>query len=241
MTSASFDWNAPFASMDYAFELLTTGPGQPVLPLQGLDGLGKDELTAAQVVPLLRRSSPEVTDAVWRLVLARVRAGEAAWTVVAATAMAPRVIAASRRYAQMPEHEIADIDAELLACLLEQFRHIDTDSEQIGRRLWQAVANAACRHAYRRRAEVDQTARELPGAAAHRSGRGPVTVLADAVARGVLTVQQADLVARTRLEGTSLKRVARDMGLSYITARRRRVTAETALARALAEAGFESG
>ena len=94
MTTTSFDWNAPLASVDYAFELLTTGPGQPVLALDGLDAVAEDELTAEQVVPLLRRSSPQITDALWHRVLGRVRAGEAAWTIVAVAAMAPRVIAA---------------------------------------------------------------------------------------------------------------------------------------------------
>ncbi|MBE2997155.1 hypothetical protein IDM40_00345 [Nocardiopsis sp. HNM0947] len=235
MTTAPFDWNAPFASIDYAFELLMSGPGQPVLTSAG------GELTAGQVVRALRRSSPETTDAVWRCVLMQVRSGHAAWTVVAAVAMAPRMIAASRRYAQMPGHESADIDAELLACLLEQFHTLDTGQEHIGQRLWQALANTACRHAYRRRAEVDQVARALPDPASCPTGRGPVTVLAEAVAVGLVTEEQSELVARTRLEGTSLKRVANQMGLSYMTARRRRVAAEDALAGALVTAEFETG
>src|SRR5690625_4152977 len=69
MTTTSFDWNAPLASVDYAFELLTTGPGQPVLALDGLDAVAEDELTAEQVVPLLRRSSPQITDALGHRVL----------------------------------------------------------------------------------------------------------------------------------------------------------------------------
>lgn len=235
MTTTPFDWNAPFASIDYAFELLMAGPEPPALTLSN------GELTAGQVVTLLRGSSPEAADAVWRRVLMQVRAGQAAWTVVAAVAMAPRMIAASRRYAQVPGHEIADIDAELLACLLEQFRTIDTNQEHIGQRLWRELANTACRRAYRRRNEVDQVAQELSAPTDLNAGRGPVTVLAEAVAADLITQEQSELVARTRLEGASLKRVAEQMGLSYMTARRRRVAAEQALAGALVTAEFEAG
>ena len=232
----------PFDALDRTFALLTSGPGQPFLDVRDERALPGSELSAEQVVDLLRRDPAERADVLWRRVITQVRAGQAAWTVVAAKAMAPLMVTAIRRFGRLhtlggSSAQSDELDAELLACLVEQLHTLDVASGQIGKRLWQEVANAACRYRKslqredRHRAEVDVFA-----VAGGGRGRGPVSVLAEAVSSGVLTDQQADLVSRTRLEQQSLKLVAGQLGLSYITARRRRQQAEQVLARALVRA-----
>jgi len=233
----------PFDALDRTFDLLTSGPGQPVLDVRDVRALPGGELSAEQVVDLLRREPAERTDVLWRQVITRIRGGQGTWTVVAAKAMAPLMVTAIWRFGRLhtldgSSAQSDELDSELLACLVEQLHTVDVDSDQIGKRLWQAVANAACRYRKslqredRHRAEVD-----VFTVAGGDRGRGPVSVLAEAVSSGVLTDQQADLVvSRTRLEQQSLKRVAGQLGLSYITARRRRQQAEQVLARALVRA-----
>ncbi|WP_039820250.1 hypothetical protein [Nocardiopsis halophila] len=55
---------------------------------------------------------------------------------------------------------------------------------------------------------------------------GPVTLLATHIRDGVLTPTEAELIARTRLEHTPLTCAARDLRLTYITARRYRKRAQ---------------
>lgn len=229
----------PFGVLDRALTLLTTGPGQLVLGTAGIDGLDKEELLACEVHDLLRYGPQEVTDGLWHRVLARSRAGEPAWTVIAAGAMLPAMVTASARYSRVPAHHIADVESELLTALLEQMRSIPIGVSAVQHRLWSAVANTANRYCYRLARDsstCDPTGVPAPGS----RGRGPVTVLAEAVSEGALTPPEADLVARTRLEGATLARVAQDLGLSYITARRWRKAAEERLASLLVTKEFSA-
>ena len=229
----------PFQSLDRSFELLTTGPGQPVLPTDDLEAVRTSTLPATQVVHILRTEPAEVTDAVWRRVITRLRQGQSVWTVVAAKAMAPLMISAIARYGPASAHgrvHQADLDADVLACLVEELHSMDLGADQIGLWLWRAVGNTACRSGawarrevrHRRGADPAWIPRTGPG-----TGRGPVSVLAEALAEGVVSDEGAELIARTRLERTSLVTVAEQMGLSYISARRRRRRAENRLALAL--------
>lgn len=231
----------PFWVLDRALTLLTTGPGQLVLDTAGLDGLGKEELRACEVHDLLRYGPQEVTDGLWHRVLSRSRAGESAWTVIAAGAMLPSMVTVCARYARVPAHQIPDVESELLTALLEQMRSIPVGVSAVQHRLWSAVANTANRYCYRyRQAHESYVGEPRVAAVPHSRGRGPVTVLAEAVAQGTLTPPEADLVARTRLEGATLARVAQDLGLSYITARRWRKAAEERLASLLVTKEFSA-
>ncbi|GAA3744718.1 hypothetical protein [Salinactinospora qingdaonensis] len=227
----------PFSALQRSVELVISGAAPPVLPMADLPGVEAEELAAGQVVTLLRRGSVEVADALWRRVLARSRAGQTVWTVVAAGAMLPRLVSACSRFGRVPNDHIADVEAEMLAALLEQMRSVDTSGTDVGSQLWHAAANTAYRCGYhaqqnrRRLTPWDPLERETP----HHDGRGPVTVLAEAITQGLLTRTEADLIARTRLESQTLGQVAADLGLAYITARRRRHAAEARLAHALEE------
>lgn len=225
----------PFEVLRRTLTLLTTGPGQPTLPTASVEGIDATELTAGQVLERLRKGAPNQTDELWHRVFAHARAGESTWTVIAAGAMLPPMVTACARYTRVPTHQISDVESELLTALLEQVRSLPAGVVDVQYRLWSAVTNTANRYCYRQARETSALAawdRSMV-ATARSSGRGPVTVLAEAVSAGVMNPVEAELVARTRLEGAPLTRVATDLGLSYITARRWRKAAEGRLASSL--------
>lgn len=226
----------PFEVLRRSLDLLTTGPAQPTLPVAAVEGIDCEELTTSEVIVMLRQGSKEMADALWHQVFARSRAGESTWTVIAAGAMLPRMVTACARYARVPKQHIHDVESEMLVALLEQVRSIPTGVGDVAERLWSAVANTANRCSYRHTRDACWSARWNPDALAHAGelgGRGPVTVLAECVNAGLLNPVEVDLVARTRLEHRTLAQVAEDLGLSYITARRWRRSAETRLTQAL--------
>lgn len=69
----------------------------------------------------------------------------------------------------------------------------------------------------------------------------PELVLAKAVALGVVSGEEAELIAATRLGGRSLHQVADEAGETYGAVRRRRWKAERRLVQALAEDRLNSG
>ena len=195
--------------------------------------MDSEELTASQVVTILRAESGEVSDELWHRVLARSRAGEAMWTVIAAGAMLPRMVTACARYARGPAQHIPDVESEVLTAVLEQVRALPAGTHDVAEHLWAAAANTASACGYLSNRDRRWL---VPWKAGHDSapeGRGPVTVLAEAVAAGAVTAPEAELIARTRLEGTSLGRAAEDLGIAYITARRWRRSAEEQVASSL--------
>ncbi|WP_150236382.1 hypothetical protein [Nocardiopsis quinghaiensis] len=228
----------PFEVLRRSVELLTREPEQPTLPTSDLGEVDAPQVSAAQAVELLRHAPGEVADALWHRLFALSRAGEATWTVVAAGAMLPRMVVASSRYARVPSQHICDVEAEMLTALMEQVQSLPPGVSDVGARLWSAVANTANRYGYRHTRDTRRCVEYNPNAHATdqaTGGRGPVTVLAEAVAQGVLSPVEADLIARTRLERSTLARVSEELGLTYITARRRRRTAEEKLTAALEE------
>lgn len=233
----------PFEVLRRTLALLTTGPGQPTLPTAAVTGVDRTELVASEVISLLRQGPREVADVLWHEVFARSRAGESTWTVIAAGTMLPRMVTACSRYARVPRQDIHDVESEMLTALLEQVRSIPRGVHDVGERLWSAVSATANRWSYRHTREARWSTRHTPDGLAQAvapDGRGPVTVLAECVNAGVLNQVEADLVARTRLEHSTLTDVAQELGLTYITARRRRSSAEQRLAKALLTNRFSS-
>lgn len=224
----------PFEVLRRALALLTTGPKQPALPAAA--GIDRTELTASEVITLLRHGPREMADVLWHAVFARSRAGESTWTVIAAGAMLPRMVTACARYARVPRQDIHDVESEILTAVLEQVRSIPCGMGDVGERLWSAVSTTANRCAYLHTREARWPSHHNPDGLAlglASEGRGPVTVLAECVAAGVVSSVEADLVARTRLEHSTLVDVAHELGLTYITARRWRSSAEQRLAKVL--------
>src|SRR6266540_3503855 len=125
----------------------------------------------------------------------------------------------------------ADLEAEMLAGLLEAIRVLPADEDRVAGRLlrWALFAGLRMveRNAVQSRREVAVwTSAEPPRPASH-----PDLVLADAVADGVLTAVEAELVGETRLGGVPLGELADRWGISYQAAKKRRQRAEARLVR----------
>jgi DNA-directed RNA polymerase specialized sigma24 family protein len=69
-------------------------------------------------------------------------------------------------------------------------------------------------------------------------GRSPA-LLAAAVAAGVLTPREVVLIARTRIEGRTVREVAQILGRPYVAAKKERQRAEAALRLFLGRYGAE--
>jgi hypothetical protein len=132
----------------------------------------------------------------------------------------------------------ADLQAEILTGFLTALRTLDTDDLEsvalaarlcwAARRAGEQAAWADARHAGRRADLGDHAvAPALPWG-------HPDFVLAAAVAKGVVTAEQADLVGRNRLEGVPLSQIAEETGISHSALCNRRKRAEKAITAAIA-------
>jgi hypothetical protein len=127
-----------------------------------------------------------------------------------------------------------DIDSEVLAGFLHALRTEDIDRP----RLWLRLCWAAWRAGHTAR-KVDDAA-ELPtdlptgGATPRRPYGHPDLILGRAVAAGVITRAQADLIGATRLGDVLVEQIAAEHAVPAATIRMRRKRAERTLVRALA-------
>ncbi|WP_047224890.1 MULTISPECIES: hypothetical protein [Protofrankia] len=198
-------------------------PGLPDRPVP-LDEL-RDRLLAARCPQALR-------DAAWAEVVRRSRAHGGAWTVGCAGMALPALAAVAGRLSAHAPGDPADIHAEVVAGFVAALATVRLDLPRIMVRLRWAAYRAGL-------AAVSQTlAAPHPDpdlfdsrGGAHRSTTGhPDLVLVGAVARGVLTPTEADLIAATRLDSTPVSAWAAGHGMPPRAASRLRAHAERRLA-----------
>lgn len=132
----------------------------------------------------------------------------------------------------------ADLDEEILAAFLDGLRCRVNPH-------WTYLAYRLCRAGYKagralRAREEDWAGRArtslnllVESAAPPAPWGHPDFVLVDAVAKGVLSDDQADLIGRTFLEDTRFGEYARERGISYVAAKLRRQRAVRKLAAAI--------
>jgi hypothetical protein len=227
---------SPLDSADAAFRLLTSGP-QP-LSVEGRSIGGSlpgrriplDELKRL----LLSQSTGTATrDAAWVVLVTRARLDGPSWVIGAVGVGMPGLRRAAGRLACGYRGDPADIDAEVLTGFLTALRSIDVSRPTIAGRLrWSAYRAGA---AFRQAESIPSSSNELPlwaaGPSQFRSH--PDFVLADAVARDVITAAEAELIGATRLDCVPLTATARDLGVPYDAARMRRSRAEARVAQAI--------
>jgi hypothetical protein len=226
-----------------AFEWLVTGP-HPV----SVDGRQFRGMPARQVPldelrdRLLRRSCPQrVRDAVWAHLVSRSRAEGATWTVgcvgVALPALTRIAATLSARFAGDP----SDVHAAVLSGFVAELARIDLRTPRIMLRLRWA--------AYRAGHECVREALDAPvpigdgfrSTAPRRPWGHPDFVLARAVADGIVTPAEAELIGSTRLEDVPLATAAQRRGVSYEAAKKTRQRAEHRLTSYLLDNHTESG
>ncbi|WP_152990778.1 hypothetical protein [Sphaerimonospora mesophila] len=206
--SSELTAGSPLDTAETSFRLLATGPGALSLNCATLapGRLPRGEVNLLELRMLLaaRHVSDEVRDAVWRELVTRSRERKGAWTVAAVGMAMPalRMIAASLTR-DLSCGDPADVDSEILAGYLRALRRMDLDMPDVRPRLCQAARYAGERAVRHIAAKVErrQPPDESPPPPRPRPHNKPYSdlVLVDAVATGVLSELDAELILLTRL------------------------------------------
>ena len=222
----------PFDVLESSFQLLCCDPEPLSLP-GDLLGVGFPAraipLTELRSMLLHPSTGQRARDAALAALVERAQHHGGRWTVGLAGVLLPglrrTVASVTRRCPAVTD----DVQADALAGLIEALTDFDATTGRIaGRLVWQAAGRA------RRRADRelagDARRGELTEAGAPRQPWGhPDFVLADAVAAGVITAGDAELIGDTRIGGEPLPVWAAARGLADGTVRMRRHRAERRL------------
>jgi hypothetical protein len=219
--------------LDSSFRLLVTGPS----PL-AIDGAALGHGLPARLIPLdqlrtllLQRSTPYAArDAAVSELLRRARHSGGAWTVGLAGVLAPGLRRVAAALANDYPGDPADIDAEVLAGLLDGIARIDPGGTRLPARLLRHAFNRAKRLRRSDRAFALRNAPVSPDSMAPPRLVGhPDLVLAKAVLREVITRDEAELIGMTRLEGIGIAQLAAANGYQLGALYLRRERAEARL------------
>lgn len=239
----------PLDVAEHAFALLMRGPhplsvdgaalgcGLPARPIP------LDELRVMLLHPSCSRTT---RDHVWRHLIDQARSRRGAWMVAAVALAIPmlrRLVAALADKTPAERIDREDLEAEVMTAYMHALCRVNlTWSHPLLRlsRLTQfAVLRALAIQPPSLLADPDHTDRAESGqqTLAYPAGH-PDLLLAQAVAEGVISELEAELIGFTRLEGIPLSTYCRRRGLLYCTALKRRQRAETALYQALLKRGL---
>ncbi|MEU6142396.1 hypothetical protein ABZ848_18735 [Streptomyces sp. NPDC047081] len=182
---------------------------------------------------------PELREQTWREVIRRAHELGEPWDVVAVAMTVPVLRRMLARLARPVHLERAEVEQEALAAVASALRTVDATTERLDRELFSAADRAVHRLVY---AALRRATRETAPAAVHldhvcsapQAGNGEpadeFTVLARAVQARVVDVAEARLIARTRLDGEPMHRLAAERGVSVRQLYRHRSAAEQHLA-----------
>jgi hypothetical protein len=197
----------PFDVAATAFRLLTTGPGPLSVDGAALGGgLPARRIPLSELASILMHPSCGYTtsDRVWRLLISRARTEGPAWVVGAAGVALPGL----RQAAYRLRHYSGDVQAELLTAFVAASRTVKPGGAKVAQRLLSATFTAA-----RAALHADEPTRTNAPVQVPVTATGhPDMVLARAVAAGVITAAEAELVGGTRLEGVSVAGYAQRLG-----------------------------
>jgi DNA-directed RNA polymerase specialized sigma24 family protein len=224
----------PLGALDRSFGLLVCDPA----PLT-LDGAVVGHGLPARPIPLgeLRRLllDPSIgfdgRDAALTWLVARAQVDGGAWMVGLAGVLLPgigrRVYPLCRAHPRLAH----DLEAEALAGLIQAVQGWRCGQDRVATRLVWAAARAAHRLLAR---EVRVGEREVSVGLeleppARAAGHGEL-LLEEAVATGVLSPADAELVAASRIQEVPLRELAAGWGVGYEALRKRRQRAEARLA-----------
>jgi hypothetical protein len=173
-------------------------------------------------------------NAVWTCLASRARGDGPAWTVAAVGMALPRLVRLADRLAEGDGQTRHELDAEILTGFLARLDTVALHRRAIFPALLDAAGQAA-------RAWLRHQRGYQPGAMDARAGSlpppapcaHPDLVLAHCVRSGVISSDEADLIATTRFERVTLARVAEALNTTPDAVRMRRARAEARLVAAL--------
>jgi hypothetical protein len=225
-----------------AFRMLVTGPA----PLS-LDGaavghglprrlIALDEARAIVLHPATGRAA---RDAVWRHVVGEARSGTPAWVVGAVGLALPALLKMAGELAEGFRGDVADLHGAILAGFVTGLHRIDADRPGVITRLRWATYRAGLLLRYARDGIVSMPLPMWESAPPPQPWGHPDLVLADAIAKGVLSPLAAELIGRSRLEGVTLKQAATELGVGVQAAYKARRRGERRLVAAIASGDVE--
>ncbi|MCP2323659.1 hypothetical protein HDA40_002166 [Hamadaea flava] len=181
-----------------------------------------------------RAVAPQARDAAWSLLVGHAQTGGPAWVIGAVAMARPALVAIAQGLARGFSGDSADIDSAVLEGFLTALRCADPATDRLPMPLLRAARRAGIR-ARHWEAEHQRISRPLDAGAVMPPppyGHEDL-ILGRAVATGVLTREQAELISVTRLDKVPSQIAARQRGLSLDMLRMRRLRAETKLVRAI--------
>jgi hypothetical protein len=225
---------SPLADIEAAFRQASRGP----------DAISVDGSQLAQDLPARRipldelrvlllhgAVSFETKDRVLGRVAARAQAGDDAWVVAFAGLLMPGLKRVARRLRLNGGVDTREVGSEVVIGLLEALAHLDPCRDRIAA----SVCWEVYRRAYRATVQRDDSPLPLNDHLGVRTltGLHPEELIARAVRAGVVTPDEAELVAATRIEQRSVSDVARSLGLPRYRLAKRRLRAEARIAELL--------
>lgn len=220
-----------FDVLDIEFERLVEGghridgrsidpsfPGRPLRP---------QELKSALLHPSCDFA---VRDAAWHVLIEEARRSSDAMTVALWMLQPGMRRAAGRLVRQLGVADV-DIDSEFLTAVMQEIGTCDTDRPRLVNRLL-AAGTRQVRITYGATSGDEFAHIADPADVSH-----PELALWRAVDAGVVTSQEAELIATTRLGSDTLRELAEQYGIAYDALQRRRYRAEARLAAWLSGAG----
>jgi hypothetical protein len=224
----------PFEVLDRSFRLLVGEPAPLALDGFAVDGLPDRPIPLDELRSMLLHPSVgfDTRDTALTWLVGRAQTEGEAWLVGLAGVLLPgigrRVYPLCRAFPRLAH----DLEAEALAGLLQAVKRWRLGEDRVATRLVWAAARAAHRLLGREAAvgerEVSVGLDLEPPARLATHGE---LILDQAVAAGVLSQLDAELIAATRVEEVPLRQLAGRWGVGYEALRKRRQRAEAALAR----------
>ncbi|WP_117214367.1 hypothetical protein [Allorhizocola rhizosphaerae] len=231
----STNTTSTLTSAETAFGLLTCEPAPLVFDARPVPGLPNRTMPLDELRTLLvgEPHYVETTDAVWRQLAAHAREWGPEWVVGAVGVALPGLTRMAARIARAAPRHADDIDSELLAGFLQALKHAPLGPPRVWLRF--------CWSAWRAGVSVikGEPTEELP-ADLSTGSRSPALpyghpelILGRAVAAGVVTAAQAQLIAETRFGDALMEQLATELGVPAPALRMRRRRAERAVAKAV--------
>lgn len=226
---ARFTDHSLLRQIDEAFTGLGSGPkafaidGAHIHP-----GLPQRMIPVVELRSVLLHPSTsfEARDAALGAVVRYSQSGDNRWTTVALGLLLHGLRSAAGRLARGFTGDIDDLDAEIVEGAVRALRTCDTSKDGIASRiLW-----AAYRRGQRLRGiDTDTPTTLLDVAEAEPNVGHPDFVLARAVAAGVITSAESELISETRVNKTKMPALASASGVPVKTLWQRRLRAERRL------------
>jgi hypothetical protein len=223
------------SSAQTAFGLLTCEPAPLAFDARPVPGLPNRSMPLDQLRQLLIGVPHyvETTDAVWRQLAHHAREWGSAWVVGAVGVALPGLTGMAVRIARAYPRHADDIDSELLAGFLSALKQAPLEPPRVWLRF--------CWSAWRAGVSVvkAEPTEELP-ADLSTGSRSPALpyghpelILGRAAAAGIITAEQAELIAGTRFGDTLIEQLATELGVPAPVLRMRRRRAELRVAKAV--------